>query len=65
MIRENLDRGRPEFVHPVFGRRANSRTPSRFRTRMLTAGVEPSLHFDYKHSRIKQCCALLPVVCCR
>ena len=54
VIRENLDRGRPEFVQLVFGRRVTSRTPSRFRTRVLTAGVEPSLHFDYKHSRIKQ-----------
>ena len=53
VIRKHLDRGRPEFVQLVFGRRVNSRTPSRFRTRVLTAGVEPSLHFDYKHSRIK------------
>ena len=58
MIRENLDHGRPEFVQLVFGRRVNSRTPSRFRTRVLTTGVEPSLHFDYKHSRIKQYCKL-------
>src|SRR4029079_403043 len=30
------------------------RTPGRFRTRVLTEGVTPSLHIDYKHSRIKQ-----------
>ena len=29
------------------------------RTRVLTAGVEPSLHFDYKHSCIKPYCKLL------
>jgi hypothetical protein len=29
-------------------------TPGRFRTRVLTEGVVPSLHADYKHSRIKQ-----------
>ena len=54
IIRENLDRGRPEFVQLLFQRRITKRTPSRFRTRVLTAGVEPSLHFDYKQSRVKQ-----------
>jgi hypothetical protein len=29
-------------------------TPGRFRTRVLTDGVTPSLHIDYKHTRIKQ-----------
>ena len=29
-------------------------TPRRFRTRVLTDGVTPSLHVDYKHCRIKQ-----------
>ncbi|WP_201779869.1 hypothetical protein, partial [Lentzea aerocolonigenes] len=29
-------------------------TPGRFRTRVLTDGVTPSLHIDYKASRIKQ-----------
>ena len=30
------------------------RTPGRFRTRVLTAGVTPSLRFDYKATRVKQ-----------
>ena len=30
------------------------RTPGRFRSRVITEGVVPSLHVDYKHSRIKQ-----------
>src|SRR4029077_10064542 len=30
------------------------RTPGRFRTRVITDGVVPSLHVDYKKSRIKQ-----------
>ena len=30
------------------------RTPGRFRTRVITQGVIPSLHLDYKHCRIKQ-----------
>ena len=29
-------------------------TPGRWRTRVLTDGVTPSLHVDYKHSKIKQ-----------
>jgi hypothetical protein len=54
VIRENLDLGRPDQVQLIFGRRVNKRTPGRFRTRVLTEGVTPSLHFDYKRSRIKQ-----------
>src|SRR5262249_5681093 len=30
------------------------RTPGQFRTRVITDGVIPSLHIDYKLSRIKQ-----------
>jgi len=54
VIRENLDLGRPDQVQLIFGRQVNRRTPGRFRTRVLTTGVIPSLHVDYKHSRIKQ-----------
>jgi hypothetical protein len=54
VIRENLDIGRPDQVQLIFGRRVSKRTPGRFRTRVLTEGVTPSLHVDYKNSRIKQ-----------
>jgi hypothetical protein len=54
VIRENLDIGRPDQVQLIFQRRISKRTPGRFRTRVLTEGVTPSLHIDYKHSRIKQ-----------
>jgi hypothetical protein len=54
VIRENLDLGRPDQVQLVFARRVSKRTPGRFRTRVITAGVVPSLHIDYKHARIKQ-----------
>src|ERR1700691_1350815 len=54
VIRENLDLGRPDQVQLIFERRVTKRTPGRFRTRVLTEGVVPSLHVDYKHSRIKQ-----------
>src|SRR5262249_33770290 len=29
-------------------------TPGRFRSRAITEGVTPSLHIDYKHSKIKR-----------
>jgi hypothetical protein len=54
VIRENLDIGRPDQVQLLFGRRVTKRTPGRFRTRVITDGVAPSLHADYKSSRIKQ-----------
>jgi hypothetical protein len=54
VIRENLDVGRPDQVQLIFARRISRQPPGRFRTRILTDGVVPSLHVDYKHSRIKQ-----------
>ena len=54
VIRENLDIGRPDHVQLIFERRIGKRTPGRFRTRVITEGVTPSLHFDYKKTRIKQ-----------
>jgi len=54
IIRENLDLGRPEQVSLIFARRINKRTPGRFRTRVITHGVTPSLHISYKSTKIKQ-----------
>ncbi len=54
VIRENLDLGRPDQVQLIFERRLTRRTPGRFRTRVITDGVIPSLHVDYKRTRIKQ-----------
>ncbi len=58
VIRDNLDTGRPDQVSLIFNRRViNGRrhyTPGRFRTRVTTDGVTPSLHVDYKHTTIKQ-----------
>jgi hypothetical protein len=54
VIRENLDLGRPSQVSLVFDRKVTRRTPGRFRTRVITDGVVPSLHVDYKKARIKQ-----------
>lgn len=54
VIRENLDIGRPDQVQLIFERRVRKDTPGRFRTRVLTDGVIPSLHVDYKSTKIKQ-----------
>ncbi len=57
VIRENLDIGRPDQVQLIFERRIlrrSPRHPGRFRTRVITDGVFPSLHVDYKATRIKQ-----------
>ena len=54
VLRENLDLGRPDHVQLIFDRRVSRRTPTRYRTRVITDGVTPSLHVDYKHSRVKQ-----------
>ena len=58
IIRDNLDIGRPDQIALVFGRRLMARksrpTPGKFRTRVITDGVTPSLHVDYKSTRVKQ-----------
>jgi hypothetical protein len=58
VIRDNLDLGRPDQISLVFDRRLKRTgprpTPGRFRTRVITEGVTPSLHVDYKHATIKQ-----------
>jgi hypothetical protein len=54
VIRENLDLGRPDQMQLIFNRRVTRRTPGRFRTRVLTEGVVPSLHVQYKKSKVKQ-----------
>ena len=58
VIRDNLDIGRPDHVALIFDRRIlngrKRKTPGRFRTRVITEGVTPSLHADYKNAKIKQ-----------
>ena len=58
VIAENLDIGRPDRVSVIFDRKVRTRghnpTPSRYRTRVITQGVTPSLHVEYKHTTIKQ-----------
>jgi hypothetical protein len=56
VIRENIDLGRPEQVQLIFARQMQRRTATdgRCRTRIITAGVVPSLHVYYKNTHLKQ-----------
>lgn len=54
VLHENLDLGRPDQIQLIFNRRVTRRTPGRFRTRVITDGVVPSLYVDYKSSKIHQ-----------
>ena len=52
VIRENLDLGRPDEVQLIFDRKIIRTTPGRFRTRVVTEGVTPSIYVYYKNTRI-------------
>jgi hypothetical protein len=57
VIRENLDLGRPDRVGLLFPHRITRTTPPPawgYRTRVITDGVDPSLHIEYKSSHVKQ-----------
>lgn len=57
VIRDNLDLGRPDRVGLLFPLRLTKQTPPPtygYRTRVITEGVQPSLHVEYKHSHVKQ-----------
>jgi len=56
VIRENIDLGRPEQVQLIFARKMQRKTATdgRCRTRIITAGVVPSLHVYYKNTHLKQ-----------
>ncbi len=54
VIGENLDLGRPEEIQLIFNRRIPRNTRARFRTRVVTRDVTPSLNVYYKTTRIKQ-----------
>jgi hypothetical protein len=54
VIRDHLDVARPDQIALIFQRPVTRRTPGRFRTKVITKGVEPILCAYYKSSRIKQ-----------
>jgi len=54
IIKDNVVLGHPSQLQLIFDRRIMKTTPGRFRTRVICDGVIPSLHLDYKNTRIKQ-----------
>ncbi|HLJ59221.1 MAG TPA: hypothetical protein VKZ50_05765 [bacterium] len=44
----------PDRIQLLFQHRITKRTPGRFRTRIVTDGVIPSVRVEYKDCRIKQ-----------
>jgi hypothetical protein len=54
VLRDNIDLGRPENMQLIFDRRMPHNTKTRFRTRLVSHHVIPSLWLDYKRSFLKQ-----------
>jgi hypothetical protein len=54
ILRDHLDLGRPSRLQLLFPRKITRATPGRFSTRVVTQGVIPSLHVEYKRCHIKQ-----------
>jgi hypothetical protein len=54
VIRDNLDLGRPDRIQLLVDRQIRTNTPGRFWTRVITEGIVPSLHVEYKRCHIKQ-----------
>jgi len=53
VMRDNLDRGRPDRLPLISDRRVTKATPGPFRTRVMQHGVHPSLHIQYKNFDLK------------
>ena len=54
VIRDTLDLGRPDRIQLLVDRRVRSNTPGRFWTRVISEGIVPSLHVEYKRCHLKQ-----------
>ena len=54
VVRDHVDLGRPSRLQLLFPRKITRATPGRFSTRIVTQGVIPSLHLEYKRCHIKQ-----------
>jgi predicted MarR family transcription regulator len=46
--------GRPDEISLIFDRRIRSDTPTGFLTKVVTRGVDTTVNFFYRHSRIKE-----------
>jgi hypothetical protein len=51
---DQLTLGRPDQAAVIFGRRVNRQTPGRFRTKVITPGVEPAIQIHFRSSKAKQ-----------
>ncbi|MGH9763661.1 MAG: hypothetical protein ACREDR_37290, partial [Blastocatellia bacterium] len=54
VIRDHLDVGRPDQIKLIFNRLIPRFKPGKFRTRVITKDVDPTLTCYYKSSRLKQ-----------
>jgi hypothetical protein len=54
LVADNLDIGRPDEVELLFRRRRCPDAPGRFATKVVTRGVDVTVNFFYRHSRIKE-----------
>jgi hypothetical protein len=54
LIRDHLDVGRSDQIALIFDRRVTRKTPGKFRTKVITRGVDPQLCCYYRSSRMKQ-----------
>jgi len=63
IIRDHLELGRPDHLRLLFDRRITRATPAPqygYRTRVITADVNRSLHVRYKTTDIKQVLQVSP-----
>jgi len=54
LVHDNLGMGRPDEISLIFDRRIRSDTPTGFLTKVVTRGVDTTVNFFYRHSRIKE-----------
>jgi len=54
LAHDNLGMGRPDEISLIFDRRIRSDTPTGFLTKVVTRGVDTTVNFFYRHSRIKE-----------
>jgi len=54
LLTDNLGMGRPDEISLIFDRRICPDTESGFMTKVVTRGVDTTVNFFYRHSRIKE-----------
>jgi hypothetical protein len=54
LVADNLGMGRPDELSLIFDRRIQSGTDMGFLTKVITRGVDATVNFFYRHSRIKE-----------